>query len=129
MSSASTFGSSGKPVVMSWSFKSVYAGTMTTPRDGLRRGPGSSSLDKSIVSGGACQIVEKCLAEGARVSFIDIDAEAAKLLLARLSDSSDRVVFGLGDVRRADDIARVHAAAVAALGQLGDKPWVRTARD
>src|ERR687887_515074 len=35
MSSASMFGSPSSPVVMSWSFRSVYAGTMTTPRVGF----------------------------------------------------------------------------------------------
>src|SRR5882672_6194428 len=47
------FGSPGKPVVMSCNFKSVYAGTMTTPRDGLSRGLGSSSLVRSTFNVGA----------------------------------------------------------------------------
>jgi len=71
-----------------------------------------------FVTGGSkgigAAIVEKCLAEDARVSFIDVDAATASTLLRTLP--TDRVVFGAGDVRDAGDIARVHAAAVAALG-------------
>src|SRR5262245_17930706 len=73
-----------------------------------------------LVTGGSkgigAAIVEKCLAEGARVSFIDIDEAAGRALLGALAASRGRLLFGGGDVRDARDIARVHAAAVAAQG-------------
>lgn len=73
-----------------------------------------------LVTGGSkgigAAVVEKCLAEAARVSFIDVDEPAGRALLAALPAAGDRVLFGVGDVRIADDIARVHAAAIAAHG-------------
>jgi NAD(P)-dependent dehydrogenase (short-subunit alcohol dehydrogenase family) len=73
-----------------------------------------------LVTGGAqgigAAIVEKCLKEGARVSFIDRDLAKAEEQVARLDADAARLLFGPGDVRLADDIARVHGAAKAAFG-------------
>lgn len=72
-----------------------------------------------LVTGGSrgigAALVEKCLGEGARVSVIDIEEEAGRALLAAL-DAPDRTFFARGDIRLADDIARMHDAAVAKLG-------------
>lgn len=73
-----------------------------------------------FVTGGAqgigAAIVEKCLKEGARVSFIDLDEARSRDLVAKLSAWPSRVSFWQGDVRSADDIARAHGAAKAAFG-------------
>jgi NAD(P)-dependent dehydrogenase (short-subunit alcohol dehydrogenase family) len=73
-----------------------------------------------LVTGGSkgigAAIVAKCLAEGAGVSFIDLDEAAGEALIGGLAAGRERVVFGAGDVRVADDIARLHRAAVATLG-------------
>lgn len=73
-----------------------------------------------FVTGGAkgigAAIVEKCLAEGARVSFTDLDEASGRALMQTIGSTGARAVFGVGDVRSADDIARVHAAAVRDLG-------------
>ncbi len=70
-----------------------------------------------IVTGGSrgigAAIVEKSLAEGARVSIIDIDAAAGQAFAERLGD---RVFFAAGDIRRSGDIADFHAAAVSRFG-------------
>ncbi len=72
-----------------------------------------------LVTGGSrgigAAIVEKCLAEGASVSFIDIDEPAGRALIEALG-APDRTYFARGDIRSADDIARVHDAAAAKLG-------------
>ena len=72
-----------------------------------------------LVTGGSkgigAAIVEKCLAEDARVSFIDLDQAGGEALLRGLA-AAGSVTFGVGDVREANDIARVHATAVAAHG-------------
>jgi NAD(P)-dependent dehydrogenase (short-subunit alcohol dehydrogenase family) len=72
-----------------------------------------------LVTGGSrgigAAIVEKCLREGARVSFIDIE-EAAGVALIEALAAPDRTFFARGDIRSADDIARVHDDAVAKLG-------------
>jgi len=72
-----------------------------------------------LVTGGSrgigAAIVEKCLREGARASFIDID-EAAGVALIEALGAPERTFFARGDIRSADDIARVHDAAVAKLG-------------
>lgn len=60
-------------------------------------------------------IVEKALAEGARVSFIDLEDELGRRRIAELG-APDRIFFARGDIRRADDIAAFHQAAVAKLG-------------
>jgi len=71
-----------------------------------------------FVTGGAkgigAAVVEKCLAEGASVSFMDMDAAGGEAL--RSSLPADRVVFSTGDVRSASDIDRAHGAATAKLG-------------
>jgi NAD(P)-dependent dehydrogenase (short-subunit alcohol dehydrogenase family) len=73
-----------------------------------------------FVTGGAqgigAAIVEKCLKEGAKVSFIDLDAEKAKALAASLGAGTDRLYGDKGDVRSSADIAHVHAVAKAKLG-------------
>jgi len=72
-----------------------------------------------LVTGGSkgigAAIVEKCLAEDARVSFIDLDQAGGEALLRGLA-AAGSVTFGVGDVREANDIGRVHATAVAAHG-------------
>jgi NAD(P)-dependent dehydrogenase (short-subunit alcohol dehydrogenase family) len=72
-----------------------------------------------LVTGGSrgigAAIVEKCLAEGARVSCIDIN-EAAGLVLIEALGAPDRTFFARGDIRSADDIARFHDAVVGKLG-------------
>ena len=70
-----------------------------------------------IVTGGSrgigAAIVEKSLAEGARVSIIDIDVAAGSTLADRLGD---RVFFARGDIRVAADIAAFHNEAVSRFG-------------
>jgi NAD(P)-dependent dehydrogenase (short-subunit alcohol dehydrogenase family) len=72
-----------------------------------------------LVTGGSrgigAAIVEKALAEGARVSIIDIEAAAGEALVASLA-AAGRCHFGAGSVCAAVDIARVHAAAVKRFG-------------
>jgi NAD(P)-dependent dehydrogenase (short-subunit alcohol dehydrogenase family) len=72
-----------------------------------------------LVTGGSrgigAAIVGKALAEGAKVSIIDIAAEAGEALVASLN-AADRVHFGVGSVTIAADIARVHEAAVKRFG-------------
>ena len=72
-----------------------------------------------LVTGGSrgigAAIVEKCLREGASASFIDIEEAAGRALIETLG-APDRTFFARGDIRSADDIARVHEAAVAKLG-------------
>lgn len=72
-----------------------------------------------LVTGGSrgigAAIIEKALAEGAKVSFIDVEAEAGEALLRALN-AGDRCHFGAGSVTAAGDIARVHEAAVARFG-------------
>jgi NAD(P)-dependent dehydrogenase (short-subunit alcohol dehydrogenase family) len=72
-----------------------------------------------LVTGGSrgigAAIVERALQEGARVSFIDIDETAGRAFADGLG-RPDRVFFQRGDVRRAEDIARMHSDAVRALG-------------
>jgi NAD(P)-dependent dehydrogenase (short-subunit alcohol dehydrogenase family) len=72
-----------------------------------------------VVTGGSrgigAAIVEKALAEGAAVSFIDIDEAAGHAFAAGLPDR-DRVHFARGDIRFADQIKRFHEGAVARFG-------------
>src|SRR5258708_14793195 len=71
-----------------------------------------------LVTGGSkgigAAIVERCLAEDAHVSFIDIDQAGGEALLRELAVSPDRLIFGAGDVADATGIALVHAPAGAA---------------
>ena len=60
-------------------------------------------------------IVEKAIAEGAKVSFIDLEAQAGEQLLRTLKDGG-RCHFGVGSVCVAADIARVHDEAVKRFG-------------
>jgi NAD(P)-dependent dehydrogenase (short-subunit alcohol dehydrogenase family) len=73
-----------------------------------------------VVTGGSrgigAAIVEKSLAEGARVSIIDIDAVAGEALVERLG--ADSVFFAVGDIRSAAEIERFHAQAVARFGDV-----------
>lgn len=72
-----------------------------------------------LVTGGSrgigAAIVEKALAEGANVSFLDIEAEAGRLFAERL-DAGEAVFFAKADIRSAAEIAAAHAAAVGRLG-------------
>lgn len=72
-----------------------------------------------LVTGGSrgigAAIVEKALAEGARVSFIDIEVKAGEDLVRAL-DASGRCYFGDGSVCVAADVARVHEEAVCRFG-------------
>lgn len=72
-----------------------------------------------LVTGGSrgigAAIVQKALAEGARVSFIDIERQAGEDLVQALL-APDRCHFGTGSVCAAADIARVHDEAVLRFG-------------
>lgn len=72
-----------------------------------------------LVTGGSRGIgaatVEKALAEGARVSIIDVEEEAGRAFVETLG-VTDRVHFGRGDIRFADQIHAFHEAAVARFG-------------
>ena len=72
-----------------------------------------------LVTGGSrgigAAIVQKALAEGARVSFIDIERQAGEDLVQALP-APDRCHFGTGSVCAAADIARVHDEAVLRFG-------------
>jgi NAD(P)-dependent dehydrogenase (short-subunit alcohol dehydrogenase family) len=72
-----------------------------------------------VVTGGSrgigAAIVDKALAEGARVSFLDIEDGLGRQRMADL-DAPDRTFFARADIRRSDEIAAFHEAAVAALG-------------
>lgn len=72
-----------------------------------------------VVTGGSrgigAAIVEKALAEGARVSFTDVEVELGRQRIAELG-APERTYFARGDIRRADEIAAFHEAAVAKLG-------------
>jgi NAD(P)-dependent dehydrogenase (short-subunit alcohol dehydrogenase family) len=74
-----------------------------------------------MVTGGSrgigAAIVEKSLAEGASVSFIDLDLAESNRLADSLGRPS-RLLFAEGNVTRADDIASFHQRAVAALGSV-----------
>jgi NAD(P)-dependent dehydrogenase (short-subunit alcohol dehydrogenase family) len=60
-------------------------------------------------------IVEKALAEGARVSFIDLEEELGRQRITQLG-APDRTFFARGDIRLADEISAFHDGAVARLG-------------
>ena len=72
-----------------------------------------------LVTGGSrgigAAIVEKALAEGARVSFIDIEQQAGEDLVHALGAPA-RCCFGEGSVCEAVDVARVHEEAVRRFG-------------
>lgn len=73
-----------------------------------------------LVTGGSrgigAAVVEKALAEGARVSFLDIEAEAGASFARSLA--TDRVFFHPADIRKAEEIAAAHAAAVVRFGDV-----------
>jgi NAD(P)-dependent dehydrogenase (short-subunit alcohol dehydrogenase family) len=74
-----------------------------------------------FVTGGSrgigAAVVEKALAEGASVTTVDLDKDAGEAFVAGLADR-DRVHFEGGDIRRIDDIRRVHEAGVAKFGRV-----------
>lgn len=71
-----------------------------------------------FVTGGAkyigAAVVEKCLTEGASVSFMDLDFGGGEAFRDRLP--ANRTMFVAGDVRCATDIERATAAGSAKLG-------------
>lgn len=72
-----------------------------------------------LVTGGSrgigAAIVEKALAEGARVSIIDLEEEAGRALVEGLN-APERLHFGRGDVSVAEHVGTFHAEAAARLG-------------
>jgi NAD(P)-dependent dehydrogenase (short-subunit alcohol dehydrogenase family) len=60
-------------------------------------------------------IVEKVLAEGARVSFIDLEDELGRQRMAELG-APDRTFFVRGDIRLSDEIVAFHEGAMSKLG-------------
>lgn len=72
-----------------------------------------------MVTGGSrgigAAIVEKSLAEGAHVSFVDIEEQTGRELVESLG-AGDRVFFMRGDIRSADEIAAFHTEASRKLG-------------
>jgi NAD(P)-dependent dehydrogenase (short-subunit alcohol dehydrogenase family) len=72
-----------------------------------------------LVTGGArgigAAIVAKALAEGARVSIIDLEEAAGRELLVVLG-AGKRALFSNGDVRRVSDIARTLDSATKMFG-------------
>ncbi|HQZ11715.1 MAG TPA: glucose 1-dehydrogenase [Devosia sp.] len=72
-----------------------------------------------LVTGGSRGIgaatVEKALAEGARVSIIDIEEEVGRAFVASLA-ARDRVHFARGDIRHADEIQAFHETVVSKFG-------------
>ncbi len=70
-----------------------------------------------LVTGGSRGIgaatVEKCVAEGARVTFIDLLPDEGRALAARLGPATH---FAQGDVTKADQIAAAVAAGAAQFG-------------
>src|SRR5438270_4087951 len=82
--------------------------------------PGRLTNEHVLVTGASkgigAAIVEKCLEEEGRVSFIDVDEAGGKALVRNLNTGEGRLVFGVGDVRSAADIARVYGEAIATLG-------------
>jgi NAD(P)-dependent dehydrogenase (short-subunit alcohol dehydrogenase family) len=71
-----------------------------------------------LVTGGSrgigAAVVEKSLAEGATVSFLDIDVAAGQAFAQSLN--SERVLFQPADIRDAGAIAAAHDAAVSRFG-------------
>ena len=74
-----------------------------------------------LVTGGSrgigAAIVEKALAEGASVSVIDLDKAAGDAFVSGLA-AGDRVHFDGGDIRKIEDIRRIHEAGVAKFGRV-----------
>lgn len=72
-----------------------------------------------LVTGGnrgiGAATVDKALAEGANVSFIDLDPQAGAERVASLGPNAH---FGAGDVTKAADIARVCDSAVSRFGRV-----------
>ena len=73
-----------------------------------------------LVTGGAqgigAAIVTECVLEGARVSFIDINAELSQALVERLSAEGHKVQFEKGDVSKFDTFQTAYAKLVANYG-------------
>lgn len=74
-----------------------------------------------VVTGGSrgigAAIVERSLAEGARVSIVDIEEERGNAFVASPPDR-DRVFFARGDIRYASDIRTFHREAVSRFGEV-----------
>ena len=77
-----------------------------------------------LVTGGAkgigAAVVKKCLAEGATVTFMDLDAAGGEAFTEQLIavdvKRANRLIFSPGDVRSAADIERAHGAGLAKFG-------------
>ena len=82
---------------------------------------GRLSGEHVLVTGGSrgigAAIVEKALAEGALVSFVDIEAAAGQALTLALNQP-DRLVFAPANVCKAAEIAQACAAATARFGPI-----------
>jgi NAD(P)-dependent dehydrogenase (short-subunit alcohol dehydrogenase family) len=76
----------------------------------------------AFVTGGARgigrAIVEKFAAEGARVTFVDIDAEIGRKTASEVSACGGPVEFSAADITREDDVHRAIAGAVDRYGSL-----------
>jgi len=76
---------------------------------------GRTALVTGAARGIGLAITERFVADGARVMIADLDGAAAKLAAERLGDSVAALV---GDVTRADHVARLVAAPVERWGRL-----------
>jgi NAD(P)-dependent dehydrogenase (short-subunit alcohol dehydrogenase family) len=77
---------------------------------------------RALVTGGAAgiglAIVERFLAEGAKVAFCDLNAEASRAAIAELSSHKGKVLSILGDVSNSAGAKKIVSEAVAFLGGL-----------
>ncbi|MEQ1899249.1 MAG: SDR family oxidoreductase [Devosia sp.] len=87
----------------------------TSPSANAGRLAGEHVLVTGGSNGIGAAIVEKCLAEEASVSFIDIDRAGGVALFKRLAEPG-RLLFTPGDVCLSADIAKATAAAVERFG-------------
>ncbi|MGH9313172.1 MAG: SDR family NAD(P)-dependent oxidoreductase [Vicinamibacterales bacterium] len=76
----------------------------------------------AVVTGGSRGIgratVEKFLAEGARVTFLDVDDAGGRTAVDEIGGASGRPTFERADVTREADVSRAMAAVVSAHGTI-----------